>query len=111
VLAGRIEIELDGAGSEILGGRLVRTWDVETAAATHPMLPLEVRPAAGPASALPLGLEEVDEVAWIASWLDRNARRLTLVSCSEGLAHPARRMPDLEPVSPRRSPDGVRAVA
>jgi len=89
--AGRVVIELAGGagGVELDGGLLVRSW-----AGAQPPLTLETvsAPSEGP---LPRHL--ADEVAVMASWLEREAARIRLVSCSDELTSPAGRVPRFEP--------------
>lgn len=88
--AGRVVLELPaGGGIELDGGLLVRSWT-----GAQPPLTLDTVevPVTGP---LPRHL--ADEVAVVASWLEREATRVRLVSCSEELASPASRVAQFEP--------------
>ena len=99
VLAGRLEVELDGGdggGAVIEHGRLVATW---TGGADRPLeLPFETPSASG---ALPLAREDVDEVAVVAAWLEARAGRLRIVSCDGGWSSPVARVPRVEPAAVR----------
>jgi DNA polymerase-3 subunit epsilon len=82
--AGHVILELPGGiGLELDGGRLVRSWL---------------------GAALPLPLEEgpmphhaADEVACIASWLEKDAHRIRVVSCDGELASAVAALPTLRP--------------
>jgi DNA polymerase-3 subunit epsilon len=82
--AGRMVLELPGGvGVELDGGRLVRSW-------TGAALPL-------PLDDGPLPHHAADEVACIASWLDREAHRVRVVSCDGELASAVAALPSLRP--------------
>jgi DNA polymerase-3 subunit epsilon len=88
--AGRIVIEVPGRGGvELDGGLLVRSWT-----GAQPPLTLDI--ARGDA-AQPLPRHLADEVAVVAAWLEKEASRVRLVSCSDQLASPAIRVPHFEP--------------
>ena len=88
--AGRIVVEVPGRGGfELDGGLLVRSW-----AGVQPPLTLDTV-SAPPSGPLPRHL--ADEVAVVAAWLEREASRLRLVSCSDELASVASRVPHFEP--------------
>ena len=96
--AGFVVLEVPGrGGAELEGGLLVRSWAGEQAPLT-----LDAPPASVPATA-PLPRHLADEVATVAAWLDREAARVRLVSCSDGFTSPAGRVPVFEP----RSRDGA----
>lgn len=86
-LAGRVEIQLDGEGSVVIDGGLLRDED---------RLGLDCG-AGGPGQPVPRHL--VDEVAVITSWLERLPTRASarIVDCDQGLAWPADRLPSFEP--------------
>lgn len=93
--AGRVVIEVPGRGGvELDGGLLVRSW-------TGPQPPLTFDVATAVSGPLPRHL--ADEVACVAAWLEHEAGRVRLVSCSDLLASPAGRLPKFEP----RDPDGI----
>jgi DNA polymerase-3 subunit epsilon len=111
--AGRLVIEVDGAGgAELRGGRLQRAWgrddrhradqltlaDAEVGAddAVEPTL---LDPGGAPAA---VPRELADELSCVAAWLDAQAGRLRLVSAERGLASALPRVPTF---TPRRSPD------
>jgi DNA polymerase-3 subunit epsilon len=82
--AGRMVLELPGGvGVELDGGRLVRSW-------TGAALPL-------PLDDGPLPHHAADEVACIASWLDKEAHRVRVVSCDGELASAVAALPSLRP--------------
>lgn len=89
VLAGRIEVEVDGGGAVVDGGRLIATWEAPTGHDLPPAAPIEDRRPLPP-PALPLGVDVVDEVAAVAAWLDARAGRLRLRSVEHGWAIPLR---------------------
>lgn len=84
VHAGRLIVELDGGGGAVIdGGRLTASWAAGEVPAPDDLLPRPDSPT------VPLGRDEVDEIATIASWLHASAATLRLVHCDDGLAHPA----------------------
>jgi DNA polymerase-3 subunit epsilon len=88
--AGRIVVELAGGGGvELDGGLLVRSWSGH-----QPPLTLETVSAIDDG---PVPRHLADEVAVVSSWLEREAARLRLVSCSDELTSPAGRVPRFEP--------------
>ncbi len=110
--AGRLVIEVDGAGgAELHGGRLHRAWGVDHDPAAE-QLPF-AEPAAGHDLAEPTstpGLvavprELADELTCVAAWLDAQAGRVRLLSAEHGLASPLPRLPSFVP---RRAPDARR---
>ena len=87
--AGRVVVEVPGRGGvELDGGLLARSW-----AGNQPPLTLEM-PSAPGASPLPRHL--ADEVAVVAAWLEREAARVRLVSCSDELTSLVTRVPRFE---------------
>jgi len=90
--AGRLVVDVPGRGGiELDGGLLVRSWPGEQA-------PLSLdAPSVTPAPGSPLPRHLADEVAVVASWLEKEAARVRLVSCSDLLASPAGRIPRFEP--------------
>ena len=98
--AGRIVVEIPGRGGvELDGGLLVRSWTGE-----QPPLTLDTI-SAPPAGPLPRHL--ADEVAVVAAWLEREAARVRLVSCSDELTSLVGRLPRFEP----RASDGSERTA
>jgi DNA polymerase-3 subunit epsilon len=88
--AGRVVVEVPGRGGvELDGGLLVRSWTGVDQAPLSFDVATEVR---GP---LPRHL--ADEVAVVAAWLEHEAARVRLVSCSDLLASPVGRLPRFEP--------------
>jgi DNA polymerase III subunit epsilon len=107
VVAGRIEVELDGeqGGAVIDRGRLVSTWGSE---GPPPLtLALDQRPS----PVLPLAPDAVDEVACVAAWLDANAARLRLVSVEAGWSWPSAKVPKFEVAKARPLGGTAAAVA
>jgi DNA polymerase-3 subunit epsilon len=79
--SGTIELDLgNGSRVELDGGRLLRAWSVGELALGVACGP----PEPSDAGWLPAAL--ADELACVASWLDRNARRVRLVRCDGTLA-------------------------
>jgi hypothetical protein len=113
VLAGRIEVELDGGGGAVIDrGRLVLTWGEDGRPAAEP-LPFGVADAAGP-PALPLATDAVDEVACVSAWLEAKATKLRLVDAEHGWASVAVGARDASSrltVRPARPPRPATAVA
>jgi DNA polymerase III subunit epsilon len=94
--AGRIVIGLeDGGGAVLDGGRLAAVW----VGGQEPLVPV-----AGGARRLtdlpPLSVEDVDEVACIAGWLERHAHRVRLVSCEGELSSPCTPLPRFAAAEP-----------
>jgi DNA polymerase-3 subunit epsilon len=82
--AGRMVLELPGGvGVELDGGRLVRSW-------TGAALPLPLEQG-------PLPHHAADEMACIASWLDKEAHRVRVISCDGELASAVTALPSLRP--------------
>jgi hypothetical protein len=94
--AGRVLLEVPGRGGvELDGGVLVRSWH-----GNQPPLTLEVTPGGETSDARgPLPRHLADEVAVVAAWLEREAARVRLVSCSEGLVSATVRIPRFEPIA------------
>jgi DNA polymerase-3 subunit epsilon len=113
--AGHIVIDLPGGGgAELVGGRLVRCWgadgsvpltglsdadadqvegDPSPAPTTVPTADL---PGLGPPMPPP-PRDVADELMCIAAWLDREAARVRLARCEQGLAEPYPPLPSFEP--------------
>jgi DNA polymerase-3 subunit epsilon len=88
--SGTIELDLgNGSHVELDGGRLLRAWSVGELALTVACGP----PAASTASWVPAEL--ADELACVAAWLDKNARRVRLVHCDGLLASALPAVPEL----------------
>jgi hypothetical protein len=110
--AGRLVIEVDGAGgAELRGGRLLRAWgaDHDPAAEQLPFAEPAGHDPVEPTS--PSGLvavprELADELTCVAAWLDAQAGRVRLLSAEHGLASPLPRLPSFVP---RRAPDAPRS--
>jgi DNA polymerase III subunit epsilon len=110
--AGRIVLRVGGVTSELEAGRLVRAFTGDqpplalaaptTGEPTWTALPL--LPAPAPAPPPPVQRELADELACVASWLDREAHRIELLACDGELASPVDRLP-------RYRPESARAVA
>ena len=108
--AGRVIVEVPGRGGvELDDGLLVRSWT-----GSQPPLTLDIEtyhdesstgPLRGWRSPLPRHL--ADEVAVVAAWLEREASRVRLVSCSEELTSLVGRLPRFEP----RPSDGSERTA
>jgi DNA polymerase-3 subunit epsilon len=100
--AGRIVVEVPGRGGiELDGGLLARSW---SAADRQPSLAFD---AASPPASSPLPRHLADEVAVVAAWLEREAARVRLLSCSDELASPIVPVPHFEP----RERDGSQRTA
>jgi DNA polymerase-3 subunit epsilon len=79
--SGTIELDLgNGSRVELDGGRLLRAWTVGELALGVACEP----PAASTTSWVPAAL--ADELSCVATWLDRNARKVRLVRCDGTLA-------------------------
>jgi DNA polymerase-3 subunit epsilon len=79
--SGTIELDLgNGSRVELDGGRLLRAWSVGELALGVACEP----PEPSDAGWLPAAL--ADELTCVASWLDKNARRVRLVRCDGTLA-------------------------
>ncbi|MCU1499047.1 MAG: dnaQ [Acidimicrobiales bacterium] len=108
--AGRLVVELGGrSGAELDGGRLVRAWTINRAGIVPVPLPLDLDPAAPDAltaasggdpsvRGLPVPKALADELACVASWLDKEAGRIRVIHSDRGLtsAYPA--LPSFEPL-------------
>ena len=103
--AGRVVIELAGwGGAELSGGRLLQSWasdgqaplpwracDPQATSPTQPTL------AAVPSwCSAPPDRSEADELACVATWLDREAHRVRIVHADGGLASPYPVLPTFE---------------
>jgi DNA polymerase-3 subunit epsilon len=88
--SGAIELDLgDGSRVELDGGRLLRAWSVGELALGVGCEP----PEASTTGWVPPAL--ADELACVAAWLDKNARRVRLVHCDGTLASPLPAVPQL----------------
>jgi DNA polymerase-3 subunit epsilon len=94
--AGRIVVDVPGRGGiELDGGLLVRSWTGD-----QPPLTLDAPPAPRRG---PLPRHLADEVAVVAAWLEKEAARVRLVSCSDELTSPAAPVPRFDPREPDSS--------
>ncbi|MEY2433592.1 MAG: polymerase subunit epsilon [Acidimicrobiaceae bacterium] len=92
--SGTIEFDLgNGTRVELDGGRLLRAWSVGELSLGVACEP----PEASDAEWLPAAL--ADELSCVASWLDKNARRVRLIRCDGTLASV---LPALSELSRRR---------
>jgi DNA polymerase-3 subunit epsilon len=93
--AGRVRVRVIGSGSaEITHGRLRRTWrDVD------PVPPDELAFESG-APVGPVTREEADELNCVATWFDREAHRLQLLSVEGLMAESVRPVPCFTPRRP-----------
>jgi DNA polymerase-3 subunit epsilon len=100
--AGNVIVEVPGRGGiELECGLLARSW-------TGDQPPLTLATLAAPLDpGTPLPRHLADEVAVVAAWLEREAARVRLVSCSAELTSPTRRVPLFEP----RAGDGSERTA
>ena len=101
--AGRVVVEFgERSGAELDHGRLVRAWTITRSGITPLPLPLDLDPAAPDAVVARLGADPdapgqplpkalADELACVASWLDKEAGRIRVVHAEGGLcsAYPA----------------------
>jgi DNA polymerase-3 subunit epsilon len=93
--AGRILVEVPGRGGvELDGGVLVRSWQGD-----QPPLTLDKAPSIDADPRAPLPRHLADEVAVVAAWLEHEASRVRLVSCTDGFTSPTGRIPRFEPVA------------
>jgi hypothetical protein len=93
--AGRVLIEVPGRGGvELDGGVLVRSWHGD-----QPPLTFDTVPDVSADPRAPLPRHLADEVAVVAAWLEHEAARVRLVSCTDGLTSPTGRIPRFEPVA------------
>lgn len=97
--AGRVELEVGGEPVVLVNGRL---------AGPAGQLAL-VDDGDQPDPGAPLPRHLVDELAWVASWIDGDGRRARLVHCDDGWASPLPALPLYEPSAGRRP--GSRAAA
>jgi DNA polymerase-3 subunit epsilon len=109
--SGRLVVQLpDRSGAELVGGRLERSWGPAPAppgagAGAGAGLQLELDggtvrirpPPDNGAPPAPIPRAEADELACVASWLDRNAARVRLVHCEGVLATPVPALPSFAP--------------
>jgi DNA polymerase-3 subunit epsilon len=92
--SGTVELDLgDGSRVELDGGRLLRAWSLGELALDVACGP----PPACTTSWVPADL--ADELVCVASWLDKNARKVRLVHCDGTLAS---RLPAVPELSMRR---------
>ena len=98
--AGRVVLEVDDGGAELLCGRLVRSWTADPGSSPCPSplrrYPTRVRRRAARACDL------VDELSCVASWLDEHAPNVRLVETEAPLAFPLPRLPTFTPSESRR---------
>ncbi|MEY2459036.1 MAG: polymerase subunit epsilon [Acidimicrobiaceae bacterium] len=88
--SGIIELDLgNGSHVELDGGRLLRAWSIGELALGVACEP----PEASATSWVPVEL--ADELACVAAWLDRNARKVRLVHCEGTLASALPAVPEL----------------
>jgi hypothetical protein len=88
--SGIIELDLgNGSHVELDGGRLLRAWSVGELALGVACEP----PEASAASWVPAEL--ADELACVAAWIDKNARKVRLVHCDGTLASALPSLPEL----------------
>lgn len=108
--AGRVVIETgDRHRAELEGGRLVQAWQVSRQGVTVVPLPLDLDPEApdpdpvAPALPLvdpadvPLPKAMADELACVASWLDKESGRLRVLHADGALTSPYPPLPAFEP--------------
>jgi DNA polymerase-3 subunit epsilon len=106
--AGRVVIEVDGAGgAELHDGRLQRAWGSGDERRSDQLTfadagqdPAAAR-ATSPGSPGAVPRELADELTCVAAWLDAQAGRVRLVSAERGLASA---LPQVPTFTPRRSP-------
>ena len=93
--AGRVRVQVIGSGgAEITYGRLRQTWrDVD------PVPPDDIAFESGTPIG-PVTREEADELNCVATWFDREAHRLQLLSVEGLLAEPVRPIPRFTPRRP-----------
>jgi DNA polymerase-3 subunit epsilon len=97
--AGRLVLDAPGGRRIVLDGGILVDGSEALQARSGPV-------AAGPAT--PVARESVDELLWVAQWLDRQAGRLRVHESGAGLAWPA---PRLEEFRPDASPAPTRTAA
>lgn len=100
--AGRVTLDIDGAGgAELDGGRLVRAWRMTRRGITAVPLPLDLEPAAPPidgggAPGTPLPAALADELLCVARWLDENTGRVQIIG-SDAPLFDEEPLPSFEP--------------
>ncbi|MCB0986772.1 MAG: DEDD exonuclease domain-containing protein [Acidimicrobiales bacterium] len=102
--SGRVVLEFDGrSGVELMSGRLVRSWRIEAAGTTAVPLPIDLDPASPERSGdqtnttAPLDRALADELTCVAAWLDKEYRRIQVVSADGPLTSDAPPIPTFEP--------------
>jgi DNA polymerase-3 subunit epsilon len=104
--AGHVVIEVDGrSGAELRNGRLVRAWRTGRGGPAAVPLPIDLDPAAPdsddgagePGTPVPKAM--ADELACIASWIDRELHRITVVAADGPLTATGPPLPTFEPTS------------
>jgi len=96
--AGRIRLRLaDGSEADIVEGRVrIDAREVTNQLAASVLGPVEPPDSEWP---WPLGLDAVDEVAAVSSWLESNCHKVTLIEAQFGWAQPAPPIPSFEQVA------------
>ena len=95
--AGRLRLEVDGTAIELVDGRLVASgrhrgrWE-------RLAVSLGPHPGTGTSWPTPLPPQLADECAALASWLEANAARVTLLDAEHGWALRSSAIPDFAPV-------------
>ena len=98
--AGTVRVRVIGhGGAEIVHGRLRRTWP-EGEPEPADELPLGEGTDDGCTSVGPVKRDEADELNCVATWFDREAHRLELLSAEGLLAESVRPIPRFSPRSP-----------
>ena len=95
----RLMVEVDsGELAELRRGILWQMWPVDRdGRLTTAARPVEMRPTELPPSSGPVRRELADELACVASWLDRHADRIRLLDADGTFASSLPRLPDLRP--------------
>jgi DNA polymerase III subunit epsilon len=106
IRAGRVTVELDGAGAVVERGRLVAAWGGAGQAGSAALpLPLTLAdappPGDWPDGPLPIAL--ADEVLCVAAWLERRSADIRLTECQGELAWPLPRLRRFDP-APQGAP-------
>ena len=96
--SGRLVVDVEGEGGAVLErGHLADAWasgDGPHLGGTLPWTVADPAPDADPDA--PLARDAVDELAWVAQWLERRAGRARVIEAGAGLAWPTARMPAFE---------------
>jgi DNA polymerase-3 subunit epsilon len=112
--AGRVVMEVDGSSrSELLRGRLLRSWTVTKKGIAAVPLPLDLDPSApdaleapapgdGSAPGAPLPKALADELACVAQWIDRYGHRIRVIHADGSLVPTGPPLPSFEPPVPFR---------